>query len=272
MTASLPRAAAFAGDEVGRHDTLNSNSATYTTAPADGSFLPGPVLLFGAPGVGKGTQAQILVSRFGIPQISTGDLLRQHRRNHTELGMIADGLMRQGQLVPDDLVNKMVAVRLCEPDAAAGYILDGFPRTLAQAEWLDTFTPECGPLPPTVAVEIRVDETLLLRRITGRRTCPGCNRIYNIYFNPPQRYEFCDDDQTKLVQRADDTEEAFLKRMEVYRAQTMPVIPHYQGTGRFRSVEGGGSVDAVAAAILEALRELRTEFPVPSLTSPSGGR
>ena len=200
MTASLPRAAAFAGDEVGRHDTLNSNSATYTTAPADGSFLPGPVLLFGAPGVGKGTQAQILVSRFGIPQISTGDLLRQHRRNHTELGMIADGLMRQGQLVPDDLVNKMVAVRLCEPDAAAGYILDGFPRTLAQAEWLDTFTPECGPLPPTVAVEIRVDETLLLRRITGRRTCPGCNRIYNVYFNPPKRYELCDDDETKLVQ------------------------------------------------------------------------
>ena len=145
--------------------------------------------------------------------------------------MIADGLMRQGQLVPDDLVNKMVAVRLCEPDTTAGYILDGFPRTLAQAEWLDTFTPDCGPLPPTVAIEIRVDEALLLRRITGRRTCAKCNHIYNIYFNPPKHDELCDDDATKLVQRADDTEEAFYKRMEVYRAQTMPVIPHYQDTG-----------------------------------------
>jgi adenylate kinase len=242
------------------------------TAPADSSFLPGPVLLLGAPGVGKGTQAQLLVSRFGIPQISTGDLLRQHRRNHTDLGMIADELMRQGQLVPDDLVNKMVAVRLCEPDTTAGYILDGFPRTLAQAEWLDTFTPDCGPLPPAIAIEIRVDEALLLRRITGRRTCAKCNNIYNIYFSPPAREGVCDKDGSQLVQRADDTEEAFYKRMDVYRAQTMPVIPHYQNTGRFRSVEGDGSVDAVAAAILLALRELRAEFPVASLTSPSGVR
>jgi adenylate kinase len=186
--------------------------------------------------------------------------------------MIADGLMRQGQLVPDDLVNKMVAVRLCEPDTTAGYILDGFPRTLAQAEWLDSFTPDCRPLPPTVAIEIRVDEALLLRRITGRRTCSCCNHIYNIYFNPPKQDEICDKDGTKLVQRADDTEEAFHKRMEVYRAQTMPVIPHYQNTGRFRSVEGDGSVDQVASAILAALRELRAEFPVSSLTSSSGAR
>ena len=270
MTVSPPRAAAFAGDEVGRHDTLNSNS--HLTAPADAPFLPGPVLLLGAPGVGKGTQAQLLVTRFGIPQISTGDLLRQHRRNRTELGMIADDLMRQGQLVPDDLVNKMVAVRLCEPDTAAGYILDGFPRTLAQAEWLDAFTPECGSLPPTVAIEIRVDEALLLRRITGRRTCPVCNHIYNIYFNPPKEDEICDRDGTKLVQRADDTEEAFHKRMQVYRAQTLPVVPHYQSTGRFRSVEGDGSVETVAASILMALQELRAEFPVPILSSPSGVR
>ena len=117
-----------------------------------------------------------------------------------------------------------------------------------------------------------MDETLLLRRITGRRTCSTCNHIYNIYFNPPKQDELCDMDGSKLVQRADDTEEAFHKRMEVYRAQTMPVIPHYQDTGRFRSVEGDGSVEAVAAAILAALRELRTEFPVRSLTSPGGVR
>jgi adenylate kinase len=226
----------------------------------------------GAPGAGKGTQAQILVARFNIPQISTGDLLRQHRRNRTELGMLADDLMRQGQLVPDDLVNQMVAVRLCEPDATAGYILDGFPRTLAQAEWLDSFVPECGALPPTVAIEIRVDEAQLLRRITGRRTCPVCNRIYNIYSNPPKREGVCDEDGAQLVQRADDTEEAFHNRMREYRAKTMPVVPHYQSTGRFRSIDGDASVETVAAAIQSALRELRAQFPVPILASSGGTR
>src|SRR6202789_206863 len=262
MTASLPRAVAFVGAEVGRQDTLTSNSASLIPAPAESVFLPGPILLLGAPGVGKGTQAQILVSRFGIPQISTGDLLRQHRKNHTELGMLADDLMRQGQLVPDDLVNKMVAVRLCEPDTSAGYILDGFPRTLAQAQWLDAFVPECGPVPQTVAIEIRVDEAQLLRRITGRRTCPRCNRIYNIYFSPPKADEICDADQTKLVQRADDTAEAFHTRSKDNGAHTMRVVPHYQKTGRFRSIDGDASVDAVAAAVLSALHELRAEFPV----------
>ncbi len=256
--------------EVGRHDTLNTESVPQSTAPADKAFLPGPVLLLGAPGVGKGTQAQFLVARFNIPQISTGDLLRQHRRNHTELGMLADDLMRQGQLVPDDLVNQMVAVRLCEPDTNAGYILDGFPRTLAQAQWLDAFPRECGKLPPTVAVEIRVDEAQLLRRITGRRTCPVCNRIYNIYSNPPKQEGVCDDEGTALVQRADDTEEAFHKRMEVYRAQTLPVIPHYQKSGRFRSINGDASVEQVSASILAALGELRAEFPLAEETTPAG--
>jgi adenylate kinase len=247
---------------------LNSNHAFHTTAPAEEAFLPGPILLLGAPGVGKGTQAQILVTRFSIPQISTGDLLRQHRRNRTELGMLAEDIMKQGQLVPDDLVNKMVAVRLCEPDASAGYILDGFPRTIAQAEWLDSFTPACGSLPATVAIEIRVDEAQLLRRITGRRTCSACNHIYNIYFNPPKQDQICDKDQTKLTQRGDDTEEAFHQRMQVYRDQTMPVTAHYQNTGRFRSIDGDGGVDLIAVSILSALRELRSEFPVPS----RGGR
>jgi len=215
----------------------------------------------GAPGSGKGTQAQLLVTQFGIPQISTGDLLRQHRRQQTELGMLADDLMRQGQLVPDDLVNKMVAVRLAEKDTAAGYILDGFPRTLAQAQWLDEFSAHSGCLPPTVAVELRVDEEHLLRRITGRRTCATCNRIYNIYFNPPSKDELCDDDATALVQRADDTEEAFHKRMHVYHSQTVPVISHFERSCRFRSVAGEDSVEVVSAAILTALKDLRKQFP-----------
>jgi adenylate kinase len=224
-------------------------------------FLPGPVLLIGAPGVGKGTQAQILVSQFGVPQISTGDLLRQHRRDHTKLGMLADELMQQGLLVPDDLVNEMVAVRLAEDDTNHGYILDGFPRTLGQAEWLDRYSDAESKLPPLVAVQIRVDEAQLLKRITGRRTCPSCNRIYNTYFNPPKTEGVCDDDGSKLVQRADDTEEAFVKRMREYEAKTMPVIPHYQNSGRFRSVNGDASVETVSADILSALRALRAEFP-----------
>src|SRR5579862_1839689 len=130
MTASLPRAAAFAGDEVGRHDTLTTGSATHTTAPAEKDFLPGPVLLLGAPGVGKGTQAKALMADYGIPQISTGDILRANISKGTPLGTQAKALVDQGTLVSDDLVNQMVADRLSQPDTLRGYILDGFPRTL----------------------------------------------------------------------------------------------------------------------------------------------
>jgi adenylate kinase len=135
--------------------------------PNASDFLPGPVLLLGAPGVGKGTQAQLLMAEFGIPQISTGDLLRQHRRDHTSLGMMAEDLMKEGKFVPDDLVNEMVAERLAEPDTQHGYILDGFPRTLVQAEWLDTKL--VAYMLPVVAVCINVDQDVLLKRITGRR-------------------------------------------------------------------------------------------------------
>jgi adenylate kinase len=224
-------------------------------------LLPGPVLLLGAPGVGKGTQAQLLVARFGIPQISTGDLLRAIRNDPSKAstpdGALAKSLMDRGQLVPDDLVNQIVAARLREPDAARGYILDGFPRTLGQAEWLDSYLVETGSSAPLIAIEIQVDEPQLLRRITGRRTCPKCNRIYNIYFTSPRRDELCDDDATHLVQRADDTEEAFHKRMEEYRAKTLPVIPHYKSAGRFRTVNGDAPVETVAASVLCALKALR---------------
>jgi adenylate kinase len=128
--------------------------------PNASDFLPGPVLMLGAPGVGKGTQAQLLMAEFGIPQISTGDLLRQHRRDHTSLGLLAEGLMEKGQFVPDDLVNEMVSERLAEPDTEHGYILDGFPRTLNQAEWLDTKL--VAYMLPVVAVCINVDQDVLL--------------------------------------------------------------------------------------------------------------
>lgn len=227
--------------------------------PAPAGFLPGPILLLGAPGVGKGTQAQLLMASFGIPQISTGDLLRQHVSEGTHLGRSAKLLMEGGQLVPDDIVNGMVAERLQQPDTATGYILDGFPRTEVQAEWLDRTLPTLKQPLPLVAVRIHVSTENLLRRITGRRTCPTCKRIYNIYSHQPEVEGFCDFDQTPLVHRTDDTVEAFTERMAEYDSKTAPVIEHYRRQGRFREVDGSTSLRAVEASIIRGLHELRTE-------------
>lgn len=225
-------------------------------------IAPGPILLLGAPGVGKGTQAKELVQLWGIPQISTGDLLRANVAQGTPLGKTAKGIMHRGELVPDSLVNEMVAVRLQQPDTAKGYILDGFPRTLAQAHWLDgrlAATACCEPAQslPLVAVSIQVDYNQLLRRISGRRNCPVCQTIYNIYSKPPQRAGFCDVEGAALTQRADDTEKAFAERMRAYAAQTTPVIEHYRELGRFAEVSGDGLIAAVAAGIVKAVERLR---------------
>lgn len=238
-------------------------------------IAPGPILLLGAPGVGKGTQAKELVQHWGIPQISTGDLLRANVAQGTPLGKTAKEIMHRGELVPDSLVNEMVAVRLQQPDTTKGYILDGFPRTLAQAHWLDgrlaggvsdngnpLATPSgCVPAEgrclPLVAVSIQVDYNQLLRRITGRRNCPVCQTIYNIYSKPPQRAGFCDVEGAALTQRADDTEKAFAERMRAYAALTAPVIEHYRELGRFIEVAGDGQIAAIAAGIVAAVERLR---------------
>ena len=159
---------------------------------------PGPILLLGAPGVGKGTQAKELVKIWNIPQISTGDLLRANVSQGTELGKIAKEIMGRGELVPDTLVNEMVAIRLKQPDTAAGYILDGFPRTLPQANWLDGRLAVATGTLPVVAVSIQVEYNQLLRRITGRRNCPVCHAIYNIYGNPTKVEGICDVDGANL--------------------------------------------------------------------------
>jgi adenylate kinase len=249
---------------------LTSDSTPHSPAPADSNFLPGPVLLLGAPGVGKGTQAQLLMAKFGIPQISTGDLLRQHVRNGTELGKAAKQLMDQGQLVPDKLVEDMVALRLCQDDVHSGYILDGFPRTGSQASWIDAQSSMYRNTPPLIAVSIEVEESELLKRITGRRTCPTCNRIYNIYLNPPINEGICDVDNSNLIQRADDTEEAFARRMRAYEASTAPVIEHYRQVGRCKSVDGQAPVAEVHSRILTALKELRKSFPPGTWNSQAG--
>lgn len=237
---------------------MSTQNATHDSSSTGPAFVPGPVLLLGAPGVGKGTQAQILMAHYGIPQISTGDLLRSHRSRQTELGMLADGLMKQGRLVPDELVNQMVAARLAEPDAARGYILDGFPRTLGQANWLDAHLRGLSATAlPVVAVSITVPYDVLLQRITGRRSCPVCKAIYNVFTHPPKMEGKCDVEGAALEQRADDTEEVFAKRMKTFEELTAPVIGHYRAQGRFEEVNGDRAVEAVTADIEAALQRLR---------------
>jgi adenylate kinase len=219
---------------------------------------PGPILLLGAPGVGKGTQAKELVAKWGIPQISTGDLLRYHRDHGTPLGLKAKAIMDQGHVVPDDLVNEMVAERLKQPDTQAGYILDGFPRTLGQARWIDEHIGTDPRALPVIAVSMQVSYNQLLRRITGRRTCPACGTIYNIYLHPPKVDEKCDLDGSPLARRSDDTEEVFRERMRTYESQTAPVVEHYRALGRFAEVNGEQPVEAVAAEVMAAVARLRS--------------
>ncbi len=209
------------------------------------------------------------MAQYGIPQISTGDLLRANIANGTRLGLEAKHLMDQGQLVDDEIVNEMVAGRLTEPDVNRGFILDGYPRTKQQSGYIETLlgrnTYQTAPdaaaigLPP-VAINIDVDETELLRRITGRRSCPTCKHIYNIYSNPPKLEGICDFDGCVLEQRSDDTGPVFRERMSEYRAKTAHVVDYFQHPTKnhlFRTVDGSNSVEQVNADILAALRDLR---------------
>jgi adenylate kinase len=219
--------------------------------------VPGPLLLIGAPGVGKGTQAKELVKLWGIPQISTGDLLRANVAAGTALGLMAKDIMTRGELVSDSLVENMVAARLLLPDTANGYILDGFPRTIGQADWLDSRLTADKSALPVIAVSIQVDYNQLLRRITGRRNCPVCATIYNIYMNPPKTAGFCDVEGAALVQRADDTEAVFEERIRAYDGLTAPVVEHYRTLGRFAEVDGDQPIEVVAAGIIAAVERLR---------------
>jgi len=241
--------------------------------------VPGPILLLGAPGSGKGTQGKSMAASWGIPQISTGDILRENRARGTALGKAAEKLMGEGKLAPDDLVNKMVAERLAQPDTGRGFVLDGYPRTLPQAEWLeqslgqradaqrvDGQAEANAPALAAIAVNIRVSYTELLRRITGRRNCPTCHRIYNVYLKPPQVDTVCDVDGTPLVARADDVETVFEERMRVYDAQTAPVVEHYRAGDRFIEVDGERPADEVAAAITAGIERFRAEERLRNLS------
>jgi adenylate kinase len=229
------------------------------------SECPGPILLLGAPAVGKGTQAKELMRIWKIPQISTGDILRSNVALGTDLGRIAKGLMDRGDLVPDYLINEMVNERLRKPDTTRGFILDGYPRTLPQAEWFDgrlaaqaaaKAQEHCAGL---VAVSIQLDYNKLLLRVTGRRNCPVCHRIYNIYGLPPKRKGICDVEGEPLFTRADDSVEAFENRMRAYNELTAPVIEHYRRIGSFVEIDGGAPVEIVTKEIVGAVYSIRSQ-------------
>ncbi len=213
----------------------------------------GPVILLGPPGAGKGTQAKQIVERYGIPQISTGDLLRDHVARGTSLGVEAKVIMARGELVPDDLMYGMVAHRLREPDCRRGFVLDGFPRTAAQAGWLDAFLEkeffENSEKCPPVVIQLVVDYTQLLLRLTGRRTCPACGRLYNIHFQPPRVNGLCDVDGSQLITRNDDRSEVITERLAAYEKQTRPVAEYYRAQQRLVPVNADQAVGEVTAQL-----------------------
>ena len=222
----------------------------------------GPLVLLGPPGAGKGTQSKRIMERYLIPQVSTGDILRYNVAQGTELGQAAKAVMARGELVSDDLVCEMVRLRLKQPDCKRGYILDGFPRTAAQAGWLDALLDDklFDNSRPTrawpIMIRLDVDYNQLLLRISGRRSCPTCGRIYNVHSQPAHVYEVCDIDGSKLVTRNDDRLEVIQPRLAAYLELTTPVADYYQRTGRLRTVNGDRPVDEVTAEIFRIIEDL----------------
>ena len=213
------------------------------------------LILLGPPGAGKGTQAQRLVERFGIVQLSTGDMLRAAVKAGTTLGTQAKAIMEAGELVPDELMVALIAERIDEPDCANGFILDGFPRTVAQADALDAMLAERG-LTLDRVVAIEVEEEALIQRIVGRFSCADCGAGYHDHFNRPSTEGVCDQCGSKnFTRRADDNRETMIARLAAYHEQTAPIIPHYEAGGRFARVDGSGGIDTITAAIAAALHE-----------------
>jgi adenylate kinase len=210
------------------------------------------VVLLGAPGAGKGTQAKMLIEKYKIPQISTGDILRKAVADGTPLGKEAKVIMDSGGLVSDKIVLGLVEERIKQPDCKTGFILDGFPRNTAQADALDKILSGMG-MPLTVALNIDVDMNDLLKRLTGRRTCKGCQQMYNIHFSAPKKDGACDKCGGELFQRDDDKEATIKKRLEVYTQQTAPLIDYYSKKNIMKTVMGVGSINDIFSKVTAVL-------------------
>jgi len=211
-------------------------------------------MLLGAPGAGKGTQSKLLQDKYGIPQISTGDMLRAARKAHTPLGVKAEAFMNAGKLVPDEVVVEMIRERLSQPDAKQGFILDGFPRNVAQARTLDQLLEEMG-LEIDAVISLEVPDQDLVDRLSERRSCPNCGAGYHLRFSPPRQDEICDRCGQGLIQRADDQEETIRHRLQVYADQTAPMVNFYQAQGVLKSIPGTGKVEDIFQRITQLLEK-----------------
>jgi adenylate kinase len=220
------------------------------------------IVMLGAPGTGKGTQSKLLADKYRIPMVSTGDLLRAAVEANTTLGKQARPYMDAGQLVPDDIVLGLIRERLKKADARKGFILDGFPRNVTQAETLDEMLDEIG-RPIQVAIHIDVDFDLLMQRLAGRRTCRSCGKLYNIYTSPPRMDDRCDECGGVLKHRADDNEETISNRLRVYEMQTAPLIDVYREQDKLRVVQGAGEIKDIFSAIDKIVAALPKDLPKP---------
>ena len=211
-------------------------------------------VLMGPPGAGKGTQAQVLAQGATVPQVATGDILRRAREEGTALGRAAQSYMDKGELVPDDVMIGIIEERLRQSDAQGGFLLDGFPRTVPQAEALDRLLETIG-MPLEAVLLLEVPEQAIVRRLSGRRTCPSCGRSYHVENDPPPADGTCGTCGAELVTRSDDRAETVMSRLEVYRRSTEPLRAYYQGHGILRPVDGVGTVEEVTARLKAALRD-----------------
>lgn len=213
------------------------------------------IVLLGAPGSGKGTQAKLLTEHFLIPQVSTGDLLRDALVSGSELGRLAKEAMEAGRLVSDEVVLKIIRERLRQSDTDRGFVLDGFPRNLPQAEALDKLLGDIAQ-PLDTALLLEIDPDVLLQRLTGRLTCPQCGRVYNIYTKPPKIDSQCDFDGSDLIQRSDDKQSTIENRLRVYQAHTRPLVEFYERQEKLLKIDAEGEIEDVAKRIREALKPI----------------
>jgi adenylate kinase len=209
------------------------------------------LVIFGPPSAGKGTQAQRLSKKYGIPQVATGDLLREHVAKKTPIGLKVKSYLDSGRLGPDDLIVQMIADRVSKPDCMNGYLLDGFPRTMGQAKELEKMTDI------DLVLNIVVDFEDLVERAIGRRICAKCAAVYHVKFNPPKKEGICDKCGSQLIQRDDDKEATVRNRLKVYQEQTAPLVEHYRKKGKLVDIDGSGGIDAVQAQMVDAIDRLR---------------
>jgi len=209
------------------------------------------LVIFGPPSAGKGTQAQKLSKKYGIPQVATGDLLREHVAKKTPIGLKVKEILDAGKLGPDDLIVQMIKDRVSQPDCKNGYLLDGFPRTMNQAKELEKMTDI------DLVLNIVVDHKALVERAVGRRVCPKCSAVYHVKSNPPKKLGICDRCGSTLVQREDDKEETVQKRLKVYNDQTAPLIEHFRGKGKLVDIDGSRGIDGVFDQMVAAVDKLR---------------